>query len=761
MGKRAEKPKQFAVRKQRIWLILFGNLLLMVVLCGVVCLGVAYYMVNMLENRMAQTADTMTDYTAVVDECLTEGKLRAARYADIIAKSCYSGTSSTTLTVMLQALGALEPENDVGVVDPYGVVTSTRGWIQDARNEPFFSDTLRGEGGVYAFADGGAGVVFAAPLVTPSGNAGVLYIVDSDGLTIARSARITLSGASEFCILDGESRIVSFVGAPPKNFNYAAIADTGLLYSPSHRIGLRKLIMEGGVRLNEELSGLPEGETPTGQNLLTALSHTYLSAGVWFENELTVNGWKTLAFSQQQFDAFSMRELIALLILAVLVICIPIITSVGRTVSQIVNNRRIAKALLYDPITGGNNFAHFKQAAAKLVKRPRYNGKVFALVSLDVVKFRVFSDVHGHEEGEALLFAIFRYLQRNLTRDELLARYTVDQFAMMLILDPKEDPIARVEKLTRGLSRLYPGESIRCSTGVYAVTDRRQPIERMYDFATVAKDVAKATVSNAPVLFDSAMRDALLAEQQVEALMEKALKNREFVVYLQPKYGVRDHVLKGAEALVRWISPEQGFVSPGSFIPLFEKNGFIIKLDDYILNEVCRIQRAFMDKGRALVPVSVNISRAHFADSGVAAHIKSIVDGYGVPYGMIELEMTESAFFDDKQALLNTVKQLRKYGFSVSMDDFGSGYSSLNSLKDLPLDVVKLDKAFFDTASDVDRGVTLIRDTIRMAKNLHMQVVAEGIETVEQVEFLAETGCDLIQGFFFAKPMPVEDFEKL
>ncbi len=759
MGKHAEKSKPLGIRRQQIWPILLGNLLLMIVLCCVVCLGAVYYAVNLLENKLAQTAEMMTDYTAVVGECLAEGKTRAARYADIVAESCYNGTSSATLSVMLRALGALEPENDIGVVDPYGAVTSTRGIIGDVRNESFFTDTLREEGGVYALS--GGGIVFTAPLTTPSGSMGMLYIVDTDGLTISKSARVTLSDAGEFCILNGDNECISFVGSRPQNFDYTKISRDGLLYTPSHKIDLRKLLKDGSLRLEENLSDLPQDETMTGKNLIEALSRTYLSAGVWYENELTINGWKTVAFLRQRFDAFSMRELIALLVLAALIICIPIIVSVSRTVSQIVNNRRIAKALLYDPVTGGNNFAHFKQAAAKLVKRPRYNGKVFALAALDVVKFRVFSDVHGHEEGEALLFSIFHNLQKHLRRDELLARYTVDQFAMMLILDPKEDPVARVEKLTRGLSKLYPGENIRWSTGVYAVSDRRQPIERMYDFATVAKDVAKASASNMPVLFDSAMREELLIEQQVETLMEKALQNREFVVYLQPKYGVQSHRLAGAEALVRWNSPERGFVSPGSFIPLFEKNGFILKLDDYILDEVCRIQRAFMDKGRALVPVSVNISRAHFADPGVAAHIKSIVDQYGIPYEMIELEMTESAFFDDKKVLLSTVKQLRKYGFSVSMDDFGSGYSSLNSLKDLPLDVVKLDKAFFDTASDVDRGATLIRDTIRMAKNLHMQVVAEGIETVEQVEFLAETGCDLIQGFFFAKPMPVEDFEKL
>ena len=762
MGKRAEKPAQKGPRKQHIWLIILGNLLLMLLLCVVAGFGAIYYTVNMLQNKLLETASTMTDYTAVVDECLKEGRTRAAQYADILVESCYSGASSATLPVMLQALGALEPENDVGVVDPYGVTTSTRGLISDARNETFFTDTLLGIGGVYAYRSGEtSGILFTAPLTTASGNAGILYIVDVDGLTIPKSARMTLSDASKFCIVDENNALISYVGARPEGFDYDEIASSGLLFSPTHAVDLVQLIREGRVRLGSALASAP-ANSDAGTNLLEVLNRTYPSVSVWFENGLAENGWKTVSFARRQLDALSMRELIAILILTALIICIPIVTSVSRTITQIVNNRRIAKALLYDPVTGGNNFSHFKQTAEKLMKKARYNGRVFAVVSLDIVKFRVFSDVHGHEAGEALLLSIFRHLQGQLRRGELIARYTVDQFALLLILDPKEDPVMRAERLTHGIDKLYPGEKIRCSTGVYAVTDRGQSIERMYRFATVAKDVARASVTGAPVmLFNTSMRKALLHEQQLEALMEKALKNHEFVVYLQPKYSVGTHRLAGAEALVRWQSPERGFISPGDFIPVFEKNGFIVRLDDYVLSETCRIQQTFLKRGRALVPVSVNISRAHFADANVAQHIKDIVDAYGVPHDMIELEMTESAFFDDKLVLLNTVKQLRKLGFAVSMDDFGSGYSSLNSLKDLPLDVVKLDKAFFDTASDVDRGVTLIRDTIRMAKNLSMQVVAEGIETVEQVEFLSETGCDLIQGFYFAKPMPVEEFEKL
>ena len=243
--------------------------------------------------------------------------------------------------------------------------------------------------------------------------------------------------------------------------------------------------------------------------------------------------------------------------------------------------------------------------------------------------------------------------------------------------------------------------------------------------------------------------------------MEQALANGELHVYLQPKYSAETKRLGGAEALIRWISPTQGFIGPGKFIPIFEKNGFITKIDDFMLRSVSRLQANWVKEGRNVVPISVNISRAHFTQEDLAEHICAIVESEGAPKELIELELTESAFFEDKDVLINTVEKLKSMGFAVSMDDFGAGYSSLNSLKDLQLDVLKIDADFFrGKEENEDRGSLIVSETIQLAKNLGMTTVAEGIESAEQVEFLAERGCDLIQGFYFAKPMPVADYEQ-
>ncbi len=279
----------------------------------------------------------------------------------------------------------------------------------------------------------------------------------------------------------------------------------------------------------------------------------------------------------------------------------------------------------------------------------------------------------------------------------------------------------------------------------------------------MAKDEAKQQGVGEERLgvFSDAMRQAMLFEKELESNMRAALDNEEFVVYLQPKYFANGARVGGAEALVRWNSPTMGFIPPGKFIPLFERNGFIMQLDSYMLRHVCAFQQKQMAAGRALVCISVNMSRAHMLDPMLVEEITAIVDSYQVPYSAIELELTESAFFDDKRVLLDAVHALRSRGFSVSMDDFGSGYSSLNSLKDLPLDVIKLDCEFFTQTEDAARGRTVIADTIALAKHLHMEIVAEGIETEEQVALLNELGCDFIQGYYFAKPMPLEQFEQL
>lgn len=294
--------------------------------------------------------------------------------------------------------------------------------------------------------------------------------------------------------------------------------------------------------------------------------------------------------------------------------------------------------------------------------------------------------------------------------------------------------------------------------GVCEINPGEKDVEQLYNNALIACDMLGEETENKIAYYDIEMNKQRLWERKVEDDMDRALQNREFKVYLQPKISASQEVLAGAEALVRWIHPVDGFIPPNKFIPIFERNGFILKLDDYMLEEISKLQAQWLSQGRKIVPISVNVSRAHFTREDLAEHICRIVDKYKVPHNVIELELTESAFFDDKDVLLNTVKKLKDYGFIVSMDDFGAGYSSLNSLKELQLDVLKIDADFFRGENVEERGMLIVSEVIDLAKKLNMKIVAEGIESREQVDFLVEQECDLIQGYFFAKPMAIEEF---
>ncbi len=436
-------------------------------------------------------------------------------------------------------------------------------------------------------------------------------------------------------------------------------------------------------------------------------------------------------------------------------------------ISFIVNSRKMTRAMYTDVVTGGNNKLYFAKKGSVLLAKNRWGRFKYAVLHLHMRKYRSFCTCFGVNRGEELIEDFYSELMKSLNKHELLAHRQNAEFAMLLTYTDRDSLLKRIEQMENTLQSILPKVKLYFGAGVYEVETGETDIEQMYNNALLATEMIKEEAENKIAVYDIEMNKLKIWEQKVEDDMDRALENREFKVYLQPKVSSSDEKLSGAEALVRWIHPEEGFIPPNRFIPIFEQNGFIIKLDDYMLEEVSRLQAQWLQEGRKTVPISVNISRTHFKREDLAEHICRIVDKYDVPHHLIELELTESAFFDDKHMILNTVKRMQELGFIVSMDDFGSGYSSLNSLKELHLDVLKIDGEFFrglDTESFKEhnnieeRGLLIVAEVIDLAKKLNMQIVAEGIESREQVDFLVSQECDLIQGYFFAKPMPVEEY---
>ncbi len=455
------------------------------------------------------------------------------------------------------------------------------------------------------------------------------------------------------------------------------------------------------------------------------------------------------------YDLFMLIMSVILFSIIIIIFALYYLVSV---IGVIWSMRRTTKIIYTDMVTGGDNWLYFVKKATSLLKKNRNNKFNYAMLHIKMRKYRSFCTCLGVREGEELIEKFYYALKKKIKNNEAMAHRENAEFGLLITYTDIDGLLARVNELEAVMNAILPSMKLYFGVGVYQVEAGERDVEQLYNNALLACDMLSDEVQNQIAFFDIEMNKQKLWERKVEDDMERALMNREFKVYLQPKISTAGEELAGAEALVRWIHPTEGFIPPNKFIPIFEKNGFILKLDDYMLREIARQQAQWMLEGRKIVPISVNISRAHFTREDLAEHICNIVDKFQVPHNVIELELTESAFFDDKYILLNTVKKLRNAGFIVSMDDFGAGYSSLNSLKELNIDVLKIDADFFRGTDTEERGMLIVSEVIDLAKKLNMKIVAEGIESREQVDFLAEQECDLIQGYFFAKPMPIDEF---
>lgn len=428
------------------------------------------------------------------------------------------------------------------------------------------------------------------------------------------------------------------------------------------------------------------------------------------------------------------------------------------------DQKKMKKLLFMDKVSDNHNWMRFYlEAGERLEKRSNAKRK-YAMVNLVFIKYRNFVLCHSVEEGDLELRKVYNLIRSYIGKCDLIGHDNASSFALLLQYKDENELRMFIQGLISQLEKVNDHHKFNFQAGVELIpaSPRRRrgvDVEAIYNNACAARMSLEGTGDSGIAFFDKKLLEDHRWVDKVHEHQQQAIDNEEFTVYYQPKYNPVSNELVGVEALIRWQSPDIGFVAPGRFIPIFEENGFITEVDHYMIRHVARDQKAWLDQGYECVTCSVNVSRAHFIEEDLAEQIRDMVAEEGCPPEYLEIELTESAFFDNKTVLLNTIGRLKQYGFSVSMDDFGSGYSSLNSLKDLPLDVLKLDAGFFSGLNeDGNRGEIVVSEAIKLAKNLNMKTVAEGIEEQEQVEFLAKEGCDMIQGYFYAKPMPAEDY---
>ena len=393
----------------------------------------------------------------------------------------------------------------------------------------------------------------------------------------------------------------------------------------------------------------------------------------------------------------------------------------------------------------------------------KYKDVNYVVGVIDISNFKAINDYYGRNQGDRVLKSVADRIHDIIMPDGIFTRMFADRFVFMInfldINSLKYIIETYLEDIEFEIEELREVIKINCNCGMYIIEDYGEDVNMMIDKAAIASKLSKKSISKMVTILDNNINYDIARKQKLTYKMSKALNNHEFVPYIQPKVSFRDGHIVGGEALVRWMSPEDGMIAPNDFIPLFEQNGFVNKVDFYMLERICAMIKKRSEWGRYTVPISVNQSRMHVYDTVYINKLINTFDKYGINKNNIVFELTESAFTENTDDMIDLIRRMSKLGYNMSMDDFGCGYSSLNMLNLLPISELKLDKQFLDDESEKSRYI--IKSIVNLAHGLGIKIVCEGVETAEQVEFLTNIGCDIAQGYYYAKPMPMNEFEKL
>ena len=435
-----------------------------------------------------------------------------------------------------------------------------------------------------------------------------------------------------------------------------------------------------------------------------------------------------------------------------------ILARVARVI-ELSEGRNLIHAAERDPLTGLYTRGFFFEYAEQIFRF--HPEKHLDALVLNIERFHSLNELNGRDYGDRVLRALGQEISSFLKEHEGIAsRIEADRFEMFC--GGCEDYHEALARFQKAVNSLTDSVSIRLRMGVKPWREGVSP-SLMIDRARVACNMIRGSYKSHLMIFDESLREQELYQQRLLNDLRRAVAEQELIVYYQPKYNIQCEPpkLSSAEALIRWRHPELGMISPGAFIPLFERNGLINVVDSFVWEHAAAQIAAWRDKLGLTVPVSVNLSRAEICDPALERNLLRMVEKNGISTKELKLEVTESAYTDNAEQLIEVIQQLRAKGFEIEMDDFGSGYSSLNMLSSLPIDVLKMDMKFIQNVRLDTREFRLVELILDIGRYLSVPVVAEGVETADQIALLREAGCDLVQGYYFSPPLPPEDFEKL
>lgn len=515
-------------------------------------------------------------------------------------------------------------------------------------------------------------------------------------------------------------------------------------------------LLECGDRIKEDMKAGSSGEaTYTYHGITRYTMYEPVGMSDWYVVTIMQ---QSQIFEEAQETARISYIMLAAVMLAVICIIYYLISRERRIILQEKKkSEELRYTLAHDELTGVLAEKAFQQQVEERLKTAK--PEEYFIVYMDIYKFKLINEMFGSDKGDAILKIMGEVLEAFAKENNgLCGRISADKFIAFL---PNRQEIID-EFYTKKLrkNRIIQSE-IYLHYGIYIIRNTNIPVTRMIDSAQLAQKSVKGNYDNCVSFYDDEIKEKILHEQEIINTMAQALKNHEFIIYLQPQYNYRSGRIDGAEALVRWNSPTKGLISPLDFIPIFETNGFIVKLDEYVWEEVCKLLRSWIDRGCDPLPISINVSRTDLLRGSVSKKLQSLIKQYDLPPELIRVEITESAYMDNPQQLILEINRLRTNDFIVEMDDFGSGYSSLNMLKDVPINVLKTDLKFLSSAGIGERKDRILDNIINMAHEIGLLVIAEGVETKEQADYLMKLDCELMQGYYFSRPVPVEEFEEI
>ncbi|HBE8871867.1 TPA: EAL domain-containing protein [Clostridioides difficile] len=510
-------------------------------------------------------------------------------------------------------------------------------------------------------------------------------------------------------------------------------------------------------RLKKELQ-----ENKTGATVLNMLEERRYLGYATMDNGNSENNYIkdwNLIFSIPETVVFSnSKQIINRAVYAVLSIVLIFIAIIFYIIYIKKSNEKEILSLAYeDKVTYIRNQNKFYRECSKyLLDKPSLN---YIIVYFDINNFKMINDTFGYEFGDNLLITIAKALKEELTEGEVYARLSSDYFA--IFCDYKNGRNKIIRKLDNIRSNIESNLSIvfeiSLCVGIYFVEEGEVDIQKAVNKANMARSVAKGKNINYAI-YNEDVRNKLSEESMILDDIKIALVKNQFEVYYQPKFSLVTGEMIGSEALIRWNHPEHGFISPAVFIPIAEKSKLILKIGRFVFERVCNDLYEWKKQGKKIVPVSVNLSRVELYQPDIVKFINKTIKMYNLSSDFIEIEITETVAINELNILKNVLNELRTYGFSISMDDFGTGYSSISCLRDMPIDILKLDKSFLGGIEHDERSRNIAKSIVSLAKSLDLVVIIEGVESKEQAELMKQFGCDLVQGFYFARPMPAKNF---